>query len=134
MGGMELILMVFADPPTVRLVTAITAPAFNAGILSVASLMLKLRIGAVSVPTVLVTISVLLGVLELRLIVLAPPPATMVLAWTVPPLTLSTPVTGPDGLLVRPRRNWVFTLRTAPEPNDPLLLTLTVPVAVPVAP
>src|SRR6266403_2925283 len=133
MGGIELILIVLADPPTVRLLTATTAPPFSAGIVNVASLMLKLRIGKASVPTVLETTSVLLGLKELRLMVLTPPPATMVLAWTLPPLTLSIPVTGPEGLFVRPRRNWVFTLTIAPEANDALLLTLTVPVEAPVA-
>src|SRR5712672_1074670 len=132
MSGTELILIVLADPLTVKLATATTPPPFNAGILKIASLRLRLRIGWVSVPAVLETTSVLPAFM---LMVLVPPPATMLLAWTLPPLTFSIPVTGPVGLLVRPRRNWVFTLSNAPRPpNDPLLLILTVPLARPVAP
>src|SRR3954454_17522268 len=135
MGGMELILIVLAEPPRVRLVTATTVPALSAGIVRTESLMLKLRIGAASEPIVLVMINELFGLKEFRLMVLPPPPATMVLAWTLPPVTLRVPLTGPEGLFVRPRRNWVFTFSNAPEPpKKPLLLTLSVPAEVPVAP
>src|SRR6516225_475092 len=109
MGGTELMLMVFADPPTVRLLTAIVAPPFNAGIVSFASLMLKLPIGNDNVPAVLETTRVLLGVAEMRLMALTPPPETMVLARTVPPVTFSVPVTVADPPLVRARRSSVGT-------------------------
>src|SRR5258708_39993167 len=125
MSGTELILIVFADPPTVRLLTATTPPPFNAGIVSVASLRLKLRIGKANVPAVLEMTSALLA---LTLMVLTPPPETMVFARTVPPVMLRIPVTE-LGLLVRPRRSWVFTMTNAPEPNDQLLFTLSVPIS-----
>src|SRR6267142_4314626 len=111
MGGTALILIMFADPPTVRLLTATTPPPFNAGIFKFASLMLKLRIGVASVPAVLETTNVLP---EFRLMVLTPPPETMLLAWTLPPLTLSVPAITPDPPLVRAKRNVVFTLSNAP--------------------
>src|SRR5713101_2949487 len=119
MGGIELILIVFADPPTVRVFTATTAPPFKAGMVSVASLMLKVPIGKASVPAVLETTSVLP---EFRFIALTPPPETMELAWTVPPLTLSVPVTTADPPLVRAKRNRVFTSTSAPAGKEPLLL------------
>src|SRR5665213_635790 len=109
MGGMELILMVFPDPPMVRVLTAIVAPPFSAGMFNVASATLNVPIGAVSVPAVLEMVSVLLGKLELTLMTLTPPPETMVLASTVPPLILSVPVTTADPPLVRARRNKVGT-------------------------
>src|ERR1035437_511439 len=109
MGGMELILIVFPDPPTVRVFTATTPPPFSAGMFSVASFMLNVPIGKASLPAVLEMVSVLLGVKELRLMMLTPPPETMELAWTVPPLILSVPVITADPLLVRARRNRVGT-------------------------
>src|ERR1035437_4775480 len=105
MGGMELILIVFPDPPTVRVFTAITPLPFSAGMFSVASLMLNVPIGKASVPAVLEMVSVRLGGEELRLMMMPPPPETMELAWTVPPLILSVPVTTADPPLVRARRN-----------------------------
>src|SRR6266851_3366000 len=109
MGGTELMLIVFADPPTVRVFTATTAPPFNAGMFSFASLMLKVPIGVASVPAVLEMVSALLGLAEFKLMALTPPPETMELAWTVPPLTLSVPVTTADPPLVWARRNRVLT-------------------------
>src|SRR6266568_7497541 len=109
MAGMELTLIVFADPPTVRLLTATDAPPFNAGIVSVASLILKLRIGWAREPAALEMTSVLLGLLEMRLMVLTPPPETMVLARTLPPVMLSVPVTVADPPLVRASCNTVGT-------------------------
>src|SRR5882724_12307886 len=130
MGGMELILIMFADPPTVKLLTATTPPPFNAGIVSVASLRLKLRIGNPSEPAVLETMSVPPA---LTLMVLLPPPARMELAWTLPPLRLSVPVIKEaEPGLVSARLMVLFTLTNAPPaPKRPLLLTLNVPVAMP---
>src|SRR5258708_39176764 len=110
MGGTELILIVFADRPTVRVFTATTAPPFSAGIFNVASLRLSVPIGKASVPAVLEITSVLLGLAEFKLIALTPPPEAMVLAKTLPPVMLRAPVTVPPSwLLVRARRSEVLT-------------------------
>src|SRR5467141_2566569 len=121
MGGTELILIVLADPPTVRLLTAITAPPFRAGIFSVPSLMLNVRIGAANVPADPVTTNLPPA---LTLIALLPPPATIELATTVPPLRLSVPVTAAVPPLVRARRRLVFATNTAPVLRRELLFTL----------
>src|ERR1017187_3741518 len=106
MGGIDLILIVFADPPTVRLLTVITPPPFNTGMFSVESLMLNVPIGNAKEPAVFVIVRVLLEIIAMAL---TPPPETMVLASTLPPLRLSVPVTVADPPLVRASRNRVGT-------------------------
>src|SRR6185503_13786371 len=141
MGGTELMLIVLAEPPATRLLTASTAPAFWAGKLSAASEMLKLRIGTANVPAVLETTS---NELALRLIVLLPPPATIEFAYTAPPFKVSVPETVAVPPLVRASRSDVFTTTTAPVLTRlvllllvvtmPLLFTSMVPVVTPLAP
>src|SRR5215472_126091 len=125
-GGIAETLMVFWTPPTVKLLTATAAPPFEAGTVRLESLMLKARIGVASVPAELETISWLAGLNEFRLMVLTPPPEMIVLATTVPPLTLRVPLIAPVPPLVWARRSVLFTMRTAPVLKRLLLLTLKV--------
>ena len=98
MAGNTLIENVFAVPPIVRFVTT----EFVVPLVEIANcrdefVILKVPSIADGVPRVLVTLSEPLVIL----IVEAPPPATMVPAFTVPPLMFSVAVATPGGLNVR---------------------------------
>src|SRR5215468_7373573 len=91
-GGTAVTLIKFCEPPTVRLLTATEAPPFDAGTFKTPSLMPNTRIGAARVPAEFSTTSLPLA---LTLIVLTPPPATIELATTVPPLRFKVPTIAP---------------------------------------